>query len=299
MNIRLIAGSFLLTGILTLSACSEEKAHYEAAAPQATARGNSSPQENTQSDAAQPASPVSEEGNHAETAKRLLAYSYTYHVELENEALIPVWKQHQQACVSPECELISSTGQESTEQQPASAQLKLRLVPTQLKKFEASLTANNGKIVQRYVNSEDKTEVVRDITHRLQIQNDLRDRYRALLGQTRNINELLSIEKELSRTQKEIEELTAKQTQVRREVDKVLIEVHYESRLSFNQGTFSPVKRAFYDMGRNFADGLAGAITFIAIALPWAVIVLPLIFVLVLLKRKFLNRKKSDTLEKK
>lgn len=277
--------AWLLLGCtLTLSACSEEKAasySAPAAAPQAEKQSEAS--DSPQNDSAP---------SKTETTQRLLAYSYTYRVEIENERLIPLWKKHQQECLYPDCELISANGQEATDQQSASAHLKIRLVPTKLKQFESHLTGQGGIITQRYVNSEDKTETIRDVEHRLQIQSSLRDRYRVLLNQTHNMTEILSIEKELSRIQQDIEELTAKQKQVRREVAKVLIDVDYAAPVTFDQGALSPVKQALNDLGRNFAEGLASAITFIAVSLPWAVIVLPLIVLLVRFKRKFLNRKK-------
>lgn len=69
----------------------------------------------------------------------------------------------------------------------------------------AQLTANAEKINERTISSEDVTAQVIDTKSRMEAKKQVRQRYMELLGQAKNMNDILSVQSEINGIQEEIE----------------------------------------------------------------------------------------------
>jgi hypothetical protein len=85
-----------------------------------------------------------------------------------------------------------------------------------------------GEVTSKSVSARDVTEEVIDIDAKLKNLRVLRERYRALLAQTKNITEILEIEKELNRLQTDIDTIAGKQKALKNDAE--LVEVHIDLR---------------------------------------------------------------------
>jgi hypothetical protein len=119
-------------------------------------------------------------------------------------------------------ETLSDSGEEW-------ANVTLRVPVASLKPAMASLESV-GKVTSRRVSSEDVTEQYVDIDARLKTKIALRDRLRALLDKAQNVNDVLAIEKELSRVQADIDSMQARLKALKGKVDLASITVSIKRR---------------------------------------------------------------------
>jgi hypothetical protein len=104
------------------------------------------------------------------------------------------------------------------------AQLTLRVPVANLESTMASLEAV-GHVSDRHVSSLDVTVQYVDIDARLQTKIALRDRLRELLDRAADVQDILAIERELSRVQADIDSMQARLKALKGQVDMAAIEV--------------------------------------------------------------------------
>jgi predicted nucleic acid-binding Zn-ribbon protein len=85
-------------------------------------------------------------------------------------------------------------------------------------------------VAREYTSSQDVTETFIDNEARLKNLYALRDRIRALLEKADEVEELLKIERELSRIQSEIDSLEGRQKSLQQSVDFAEVSVTFEPR---------------------------------------------------------------------
>lgn len=142
----------------------------------------------------------------------------------------------------------------SEETQAGYAALTIRLAPKYLATFSAWL-GDQGEVLNRVVETLDVTREYRDSTIELRNQEVALERYRALLGRTTSVSEILQIEKELARVRTEIEKLKGAQRYLR---DRVAQAVIHLTLSQINETTFSP-EAGFHPGVRGSAVWLGGA----------------------------------------
>lgn len=130
------------------------------------------------------------------------------------------------------------------------ADLTLRVPVDSLKPAMASLESI-GKVTRRSVSSEDVTEQYVDIDARLKTKTSLRDRLRALLDRAETIQDVLAIEKELSRVQADIDSMEARLKALKGKVDLASINVSIKRKPILGplghvlKGTFWTIEKLF------------------------------------------------------
>lgn len=140
--------------------------------------------------------------------------------------------------------------------------------------------AAGGRLKSEQQRVEDLTRQVLDLRARLDAQRTLRDRLKALLErQDGAVADLLKVEQELARVQGTIESQTSQLRYLEGRVSMNLMTVDYQSV----PRAFTPAKRQpLLDAARDFfgilATSVADVIRFIAAALPWVVIGLPVLW---------------------
>ncbi len=93
--------------------------------------------------------------------------------------------------------------------------------------FESAMSSleSIGKVTSRRVSSEDVTEQYVDIDARLETMVALRDRLRALLDKAQDVNDILAIERELSRVQADIDSMQARLKALKGKIDLASVSV--------------------------------------------------------------------------
>lgn len=232
-----------------------------------------------------------------------LAYSYAMNLEIPSQRLASVMDRHVQACqaAGPRvCQLIGSsrTGDPESQMQ---GYLSLRAEPNWLNTFKSGMAQQadeaGGRMVGETTSSEDLTRQMVDTEARLRAQTELRNRLQELLRTSRGrLSDLLEVERELARVQSEIDSVQSQLAVMRTRVAMSELTVQYSSApRSVGSDTFEPLRHAFASFLGIIVGGFAAIIVIIAGLIPFAVVLIPAIWLLLRWRRsrggRFFNRK--------
>jgi Domain of unknown function (DUF4349) len=213
-----------------------------------------------------------------------LAYSYSRGLEIPSQRLAGVMDLHVQACQSAGprvCQLIGSnrTGDPESYME---GYVSLRAEPMWLRAFIAGLAAQadeaGGRIVAENVSSEDLTRQIVDTEARLRAQTALRDRLQQLLrSRPGRLSDLLEVERELARVQGEIDAVQSSLAVMRTRVAMSELTIQYRSApRPVGSDTFEPLRQAFANFLGIIVAGFAAIITIVAALIPFAIVLVPL-----------------------
>jgi hypothetical protein len=211
--------------------------------------------------------------------------------------------RHVQACqaAGPRvCQLIGSsrTGDPESQMQ---GYLSLRAEPNWLNTFKSGMAQQadeaGGRMVGETTNSEDLTRQMVDTEARLRAQTELRNRLQELLRTSRGrLSDLLEVERELARVQSEIDSVQSQLAVMRTRVAMSELTVQYSSApRPVGSDTFEPLRQAFASFLGIIVGGFAAIIVIIAGLIPFAVVLIPLVWLLLRWRKsrggRFFNRK--------
>ncbi len=108
-----------------------------------------------------------------------------------------------------------------------------------------------GRVIRRSISSDDVTERYVDTEARLQTMIALRDRLQALLDRAENVSQVLTVERELSRVQSDIDAMEARLRSLRAQVDLATIEVSISRRVILGPVGYI-IKGTFWTIGKLF-----------------------------------------------
>ncbi|MGQ0531217.1 MAG: DUF4349 domain-containing protein [Caulobacteraceae bacterium] len=217
-----------------------------------------------------------------------LAYSYAMGLEIPSERLAGVMDRHVRACqtAGPRvCQLIGSnrTGDPESYME---GYVSLRAEPNWLNNFKSGMAAEadaaGGRIVQESTSSEDLTRQIVDTEARLRAQTALRDRLQELLrSRPGRLADLLEVERELARVQAEIDAVQSALAVMRTRVAMAELNLQYRSApRPIGSDTFEPLRQAFANFLGIIVGGFAAIITLIAVLIPFAIVLVPLAWLL-------------------
>ncbi|MEQ1707023.1 MAG: DUF4349 domain-containing protein [Terricaulis sp.] len=319
---RFVAG-LILAG--ALAACGQDTmpATEEAAAPEMDARmaSGEAVQDALIAGAAAPApaAPANEPGDTSNSRGQgtpgapsqpngpapvlFLAYAYQMGLEIPSERLSGLVEAHVQACQSAgprSCQLVGSNVSGDPES-TMNGYVSLRGEPNWLRTFmsglEAQADAAGGRILAETTNTEDLTRQIVDTEARQRAQTSLRDRLQRLLdSRPGRLSDLLEVERELARVQAEIDALQSNLAVMRTRVAMSELTLQYQSSPKPLRGdTFRPLGDAFAGFLGIVVAGFAAIITIIAGLLPFAIVLVPIVWAILRWRRarggRFFGRK--------
>lgn len=257
-----------LLGALVLTGCGSQ----DAAAPAADMAVQAGTE--VMRSIAPPEASVAKEAHSAE--QKFLAERQYWVFELNESDIEKRWQAHLALCTG-DCEVLNASVSKST-QAPVYANLQLRVPRAQAGKLFSAM--DSPAVIERRVEREDKTLQVVDVEARMKNLSELRDRLRILQTQYKgSLKDLLETEKELARVQSELDAMLAQRKVLANETEKILLNADYRPIPSLGEtGAFQPLIESWRNVGRTFAQSLGSALLFIVGALPWVVIVVPVMW---------------------
>ena len=232
----------------------------------------------------QPQRPSNAPPNAAATLS--LAYAYQVGLEIPSARLAGVMDAHVRACqgAGPRfCQLVGA----SRGGDPDSAMqgnVQIRGEPNWLRTFmggiAAQTTAAGGRVLSQATTTEDLTRSIVDTEAHLRAQTALRDRLQQLLqSRPGRLSDLLEVERELARVQGEIDATQSNLAVMRTRVDMSELTISYQSApRSVGSDTFEPLRQAFAGFLGIIVVGFAAIITVIAGLLPFALVIIPIVW---------------------
>jgi len=213
-----------------------------------------------------------------------LAYTYALGLEIPSERLTGVMDRHVQACQAAGarlCQLVNSN-RSGDPQSYMEGFVSLRGEPNWLTNFKAGLAqeadAAGGRIISENTTSEDLTRQIVDTEARLRAQTALRDRLQDLLrSRPGRLADLLEVERELARVQGDIDAVQSALVVMRTRVSMSELTLSYRSApRPVGSDTFEPLRQAFANFIGIIVGGFAAIITIIAALIPFAIVLVPL-----------------------
>ena len=204
-------------------------------------------------------------------AARHIAYTHRYAIEAERAKLRAVLDAHLARCKQIDCEVVSQSYQEETDNQPPSGNLLVRVAHKDVAKFTEALKSGDGRVLRQSTAAEDKTLQVVDIEARITNLQQLRERYRKLLADPKaGIKEAVEIERALAQAQSELDSFSAQRRVLAQQTEREMYEITYQARRSaIERSIFEPVKEALLSFGEVFMRSVGGLISFVAASLIW------------------------------
>lgn len=232
-----------------------------------------------------------------------MAYRYNYDFALPVAAVALTADRHAQICTDAGPKLCQIISQSTQEYNPDNvyASIQLRAEPAWLVGYTTTLhdtvETADGKMTSSSVSAEDLTRQILDVDARLSAQTTLRDRLIALL-ETRNaeLPDLLALERELARVQGEIESATSTLKALRQRVGMSIVTMNYQTRSrAVSNSAVAPIGRALKGFIGTLSEGMASVIYFLAMILPWfLLVILPGIFGVVWFRRRRARKKAAS-----
>src|SRR5688500_2446517 len=210
-----------------------------------------------------------------------LAYEHSVNIELDGKLLPARLRELESACAAgkpAECTVLE-VGMRS-HKDVYSGRIKMRIAPQGVDStIEAA--SQGGKLTSRSTEAEDLAQPIADTQQQLALMTTHRDRLAEIMkSKELKMEQLITVSRELATVQTDIDALSTTQAQLRRRVDTDLLTIN----LSPPQGTYqarqTPIRDALRVFGSNFREAVANVISFIAIVVPWLVIILPGLFLL-------------------
>jgi hypothetical protein len=216
-------------------------------------------------------------------AGAMLAYVYGNRLSLPVAAVRATMAAHQKACedAGPAvCQVIGSSTNQASDDDMSGA-LEVRAEPKFAQAFVARLQGEaetlKGRIEQNRT-AEDLTRSIIDTEAALRAKTTLRDRLQGLLrDRPGKLSDLLETEQALAQVQQEIDSAQSFLNEMRQRVATSRVSIQYDTLRGPVQGAdFDVLGDAFNSFFANMAASLAAILTFIAVMLPWLLVLVPL-----------------------
>ncbi len=240
---------------------------------------NRSPQPGT---GASPDAVMAKEKKVVTGADRRATLATTRHVDMEvaPDAIAPLFNVTQAACEADAaggCVVLQShlgTGQH------AHADLGVRASPAGIARILARLRVAGG-LVAESAESEDLAAPIFDTDRQVAMAREYRDSLLALRARGSNdIKTLMSVNEELARVQSQLESATGERAHLQQRIDTETLTIAIATAGENERQAWQPLSRSLHEFGANLGDAAAAAITFIAYAIPWLCVLLPLAWAL-------------------
>ncbi len=209
------------------------------------------------------------------TQRPTLAITRSVNIETDVDGIAPRFASTRAACeaeAQAACVVLDSN---LTTGEYPQATLRMRAAPAGIARVLARLRAANG-VVSESTSAEDLAAPLVESERRLAMQRDYRDSLLALRAKgTNDINALIRVNQELAQVQSQLEAVNGERAHLQQKIDTETLTVNISTG-DGSAGNAHPVARALRDFGHNLSQGVAGAITFVAYLIPWAVVILPL-----------------------
>lgn len=235
-----------------------------------------------------------------------LAYAYQVGLEVPSARLASVMDAHIRACQTAGVRLCQLVGANRAGDPESSMNgtINLRGEPNWLRAFmsgiAAQVNAAGGRVLSQATTTEDLTRQIVDTQAHLRAQTALRDRLQQLLqNRPGRLSDLLEVERELARVQGDIDATQSNLAVMRTRVDMSELTITYQSApRPVGSDTFEPLRQAFANFLGIIVIGFAAIITVIAGLLPFAIVIVPIVWGLLAWRRRRGGRwfgKRPDT----
>jgi uncharacterized protein DUF4349 len=220
-----------------------------------------------------------------EAGRGTLAIEHDVAVEVPDDDIEAAHQAVLQACkgdTEGQCTVLESS---ISHDEYGMGSLRVRIRPAGVEPL-ITLAATFGEIKQRTTKAEDLAQPILDTDKRLaMLEAYLADLIKLRQQSRQEVDALIRVAAEIAKTQSELDAARAEEAQLRQRVDLQILAINFFSER--HQSFWAPIGEAFTDFRMNLGSGIAQAIAGIVFLLPWLIILIPLLFLLRRLWRKY------------
>lgn len=209
-----------------------------------------------------------------------LAYEHTVSIETSKDLLPTRLREVEAACNADRpsaCTILDVSL--SSQQDLPHGSIRMRLAPAGLEPI-ITLASKDAKVTGRSTHAEDLAEPVADNERQLALLTLHRDRLTEIMKGKLNVDQLITVSKELATVQSQIDARSTERANLQRRIDTDLLTINFSLPMQVYAADQSPVMDALRSFGSNFREAVGMVIRFLAVLLPWLVIILPGLFLL-------------------
>ncbi len=153
-----------------------------------------------------------------------------------------------------------------------------------------------GTIVQHTTESEYKTTSVVDTEARIKNLTGFRDNLRAMLAKPSTaVKDSVEIQEQLTEVQSNLDSETAQRKILANETEEVAVVISFRiERTNEGGGGFIVIRDALRESGSVLAESVASLITVVVAIIPWLIVIVPLLWLLRKIWRKFRRGRRVD-----
>lgn len=194
------------------------------------------------------------------------------HLQGEVAAYDP-WFAGLQESVRQQNGFIVNSATRQTYEDARSGDITIRVPQAGFETLRGKLKASFNKIESEQISGDDVTEEFFDLSARLDNQRKAEQRLQEILRAAKNVQEILEVERELTRVRENIERMEGRKRYLQDQVSLSTIEVSWHEPYPMmsgyeGRGFWGTIARGFEQGLRGFADVLSGLITFLIAGFP-------------------------------
>ncbi len=151
----------------------------------------------------------------------------------------------------------------------------MRMLPAAVTPIIDAASKGAG-VASRSTHAEDLAEPVADTERQLAMLVSPREKLEGFLkSKDLKIDQVITLSKELSSVQSQIDSFSTERANLRRRIDTELLTIEFRLPPQAFGAEQSPVRDAFRLFGSNFLQAIGNMISFVAILLPWLLLIIP------------------------
>jgi hypothetical protein len=227
--------------------------------------------------------------------QRFIAVSHKLQIVAAESQLQKNWESVINFCATIHCEILNSSITSRTRESQPSASITLRVAPEDVPKLMEHLE-KQSTIVQHTTESEDKTTAVVDTEARIKNLTGFRDNLRAMLAKpSATVKDSVEIQQQLTEVQSNLDSETARRKILANETEKVAVVISFRiERTDDGGGGFKVIGDALRESGTVLGESIASLVTVVAAVIPWLIVILPLLWLLRNMWRKYRKGRRAD-----
>ena len=204
-----------------------------------------------------------------------LAYTHEIQIEVSRAHLAAQLEIVKSACISDKeesCTILNINS--SNDPYVPHGYISMRLAPSNVDGM-VNLAGQHGKIASQSTSAEDLAPQLTDAAQRLSTLNSYRDKLNGLMTKREMpAIELVTIARELSDTQTQIESLSRTHAELKHRIDTDLLNITFAVPTEEYRDQQTPIKDSIHSFGEHFRSAISGVIDFFAYILPWIPVLL-------------------------
>ena len=197
---------------------------------------------------------------------RRIAENHNMQIQTPRDGFQQRYQRDMAKCIQLGCEVTGSQIQSS-----GYGHLNARIAPEKLGEYLDFLSNGPGEVQSHQVSATDKTSQYVDTDSKLRNQTALRDRLLKLLDsyKAKKIQDILSVERELTRVQSQIDSLTGQMRSLEKVTNKATVNVNYTIPPKAVDIEYHDISNSFRYAWNGFLRSVSNVVAFILKVLPW------------------------------